>query len=290
MTTRTTTTDSHYEQHSKESYESAYFYSPGAYMDHLRGLVVQTLQLSENPIVPRRLLDIGGGTGNFTQLLLRANPALEAIVVDPFLVDDNNSEKDKNPKLHFVQASAEAFAEDYHHASANDNDDTNKEDTIEWRRDYHHVLLKEVVHHLENRVAIFQGMRDGLAKDSEAQQQQYPHLLIMTRPQIEIDYPLWPAACHVWAANQPSHQMLTRELYQAGFSKVQFSLESYPCQISLKQWQAMVKRRFWSTFSNFTDEELEQACESMPLLHADRLDEDGNLTFEDRLVFLTAWK
>ena len=252
-------------------------------MDHLRGLVVQALQLDADPTAPRRLLDIGGGTGNFTQLLLTANPALEATVVDPFLVDDHaKDDEDKNPRLHFVQAGAEAFADNQ---DASDGDDNTKKDSLEWRRAYHHVLLKEVVHHLDNRVAIFQGIRQGLAKDA-----QHPHLLIMTRPQIEIDYPLWPAACDVWADNQPSHQVLAQELYQAGFSKVQFSLESYPCRISLSQWQAMVKRRFWSTFSNFTDEELEQACESMPLLHANRLDEQGNLTFEDRLVFLSAWK
>ena len=259
-------------------------------MDHLRRLVIRTLYLADHPTTPRRLLDIGGGTGNFTRLLLTANPTLEAIVVDPFLVDDEEHDN-QNPRLRFVQAGAEVFAED-HHTSVNSNHDANHE-ALEWRRDYHHVLLKEVVHHLQDRVTIFKGMREGLAKNDNADDGgaiRYPHLLIMTRPQIEIDYPLWPAACDVWAANQPSHDALIQELYRAGFSRVHYSLESYPCQIALPKWQSMVKRRFWSTFSNFTDNELDRACNNMSVLHADRLDDEGNLTFEDRLVFLTAWK
>jgi hypothetical protein len=78
--------------------------------------------------------------------------------------------------------------------------------------------------------------------------------LIITRPQLEIDYPLWNEARQVWAQNQPSVQDITKDLQQAGFSNVSHTLEPYPCSVSLERWQGMVQKRFWSTFSKFSNQ------------------------------------
>ena len=74
---------SHYETHSSnQSYEQAYFYEPGAYMQHLVSLTQERLQLNsrsstekydESTTMRRRILDIGGGTGNFAQELLSSS-------------------------------------------------------------------------------------------------------------------------------------------------------------------------------------------------------------------------
>lgn len=304
MTTSTTTTGSHYQGHSQDSYESAFFYSPGAYMEHVKTLVDTSLELSASinttnnkndekafPPQPhegrgRLLLDIGGGTGNFTKKLLELNPSLKAVVIDPFLTAAD-AETHNNDRIQFVSASAEeAFCTSYEDASSSSS----------WQTNYDHVLLKEVVHHLEDRKAVFRGMWQGFRKDEDGDDVSgttalsSPNLLIITRPQIEIDYPLWPAARDVWAQNQPSSTDLRTELIEAGFRQVDMATHAYPCQIPLTIWQDMVRRRFWSTFSHFSDAQLEEACQDMPAALANRVDGNGVIHFEDRLVFLTAWK
>jgi ubiquinone/menaquinone biosynthesis C-methylase UbiE len=63
----------HFEGHSADSYEEAYFYSPGAYMQYLVDLVSKRLYLNtttSDTNQRRRILDIGGGTGNFAKELV----------------------------------------------------------------------------------------------------------------------------------------------------------------------------------------------------------------------------
>jgi hypothetical protein len=310
-------TASHYDAHAdKNSYEDAFFYEPGAYMTHLVELTKNRMQLDRKNPIKRRILDIGGGTGNFAEALIRAaaptssdtdkdsppTSPLQIIVVDPFLdpttittkvsatdklEDDSSSAK---APLQFVKASAEDFL----NAESSPG-------SAWWRTagSYHQILMKEIVHHLnlKDRVGIFRGMYQGLAelqvfreKDPNNTTNCIPSLLIVTRPQIEIDYPLWEDARQVWRDNQPSVEELVQDLHEAGFQNVQHTLETYPCSISLQRWQSMVQNRCWSTFSNFTDEELLSACARIASDYQDRIDDDGNIHFEDRLVFLTACK
>lgn len=269
------TTQTHYESHTAESYESAFFYEKGAYTEWLASKVHEKLGLTAllPEIDQRRILDVGGGTGNFTKMLLDFNKNhLEAVVVDPFLADEHSDESDY--KIRFVKAAAEAFQE---------KDETN---SMDWRCGYHQILMKEVVHHLKasDRAGIFTGMKGGTVQLPP----ELPALLIVTRPQKDIDYPLWPAAREVWAEHQPSFDEIKADLEKAGYSKIEQSTEVYPCSIPLTRWLSMVEGRFWSTFSNFTDDELKEACGLISLGEMDRIDADENLHFEDRLVFITA--
>jgi hypothetical protein len=56
-------TKSHYENHSADTYENAYFYEVGAYTEHLRDLVQKYLQIKASN-KRKLLLDIGGGKGS----------------------------------------------------------------------------------------------------------------------------------------------------------------------------------------------------------------------------------
>jgi cyclopropane fatty-acyl-phospholipid synthase-like methyltransferase len=266
------TTKSHYESHSASSYEAAFFYEPGAYMNYLCRLVRDRLGLSTDISEKRRLLDIGGGTGNFTRLLVEGI-AVEAVVVDPFL--KASSVDDTDEQVRFVKAGAECFA-------------TPAENEW-WRSDYHQVLMKEVIHHLDekDRINIFSGMRQEL---QEMKDGELPSLLIITRPQHDHDYPLWLEARQVWAENQPPLSQIEGELKEAGFRSIQHSVEAYPCSTPLPRWFAMIQSRFWSTFSNFSDEELKEACERIKRDEKDRIDDKGDIHFEDRLLFITASK
>jgi cyclopropane fatty-acyl-phospholipid synthase-like methyltransferase len=266
-------TQSHYESHSAQSYESAFFYEPGAYMLYLSDLAKNYILLNGSTGDKRRILDIGGGTGNFTRMIVKGTDA-QAVIIDPFLEQHDATLTSGNAQVISVKAPAEAFLDSYTDGSP------------WWRRDYHQVLLKEVVHHFrkEDRIPIFRGLWNGLVAKPGL-----PSLLIITRPQHDIDYPLWDEARKVWAQNQPAVEELVDELEQGGFCNVRHSLESYPCNIELTRWQSMVKARFWSTFSDFTDEELEQACVSIQENETNQV-VDGKITFDDRLLFILADK
>lgn len=229
-------------------------------MDHLVNIVHGYFYLDKDSV----LVDVGGGTGNFTRKVIKDG---EAIVVDPFLEQSHTGAKDD--KVSFKAVSAEEFAA------------TNR------KGGYTHVLLKEVVHHLENRVDTFAGLKRVLQSTNNTPRDQY-QILILTRPQTQIDYPLWNKARDVWAANQPSLEDFQSELERAGFTEITSRVAPYPCQIPLEVWQAMVRDRFWSTFSNFTDDELEQGCQDIAQEYKDRVDSNGILHFQDRILCIAA--
>jgi hypothetical protein len=266
MTKRDVQTKSHYEGHTSTSYENAFFYEPGVYQEYLRDKVRASLRLTSE--VEHVLIDIGGGTGNFTRAIIEGTQ-VTAIVVDPFLEDssvDINSQS-----VQFVKAAAEEYKQP---PGANS-----------WRTGYSQVLLKEVIHHLAatDRVAVLRGIREGMSSNSTTK----PAILIITRPQRDIDYPLWNDAREVWARNQPSLEELVNDLNEAGFQNVEHTVEAYKCQIPIARWKDMVRARFWSTFSSFSDSELEKACDVIEKNEAGRT-VNGVISFEDRLLFIKA--
>ena len=288
------TVSSHYETHTKaETYDDAYFFEPGEYMEYLVNLIGDRLQLEPTNTASRSrcILDVGGGTGMFVRALLEENETAntKAVVVDPFLLPSDSTPPSSGSSVSFVKAPAEDFL--FPPSSGEDCWRTN--DIDKYFGGYDQILLKEVVHHFdqENRVGIFRGMKEGLRKGEAGDTK--PSILIITRPQTDIDYPMWKEANDVWEANQPTIESFEDDLREAGFTNIMRTVESYPCSIRLERWQSMVRARFWSTFSHFSDEELEKACETIAQEakkkpHAE--DKDGHtiLHFEDRLIFLSA--
>jgi hypothetical protein len=201
------------------------------------------------------------------------------------------------PAIRFVRAGAEAFLRE-------PTKSVDEDDAGWWRTGYDQVLMKEVIHHVkaDDRVAVLRGLRRGLAKGEgrgtagdgrsppppPPPPPPYPSILIVTRPQIDIDYPLWEEARRVWADQQPSLDDVVRDLVAAGFCRVRAEMHAYPCAVPLRRWQDMVRRRFWSTFSHFTDDELDRAARQMDVSERHRIDGEGVLHFDDRLLFITA--
>lgn len=308
---------SHYEVHADaETYDNAYFYEPGAYMENLVTLVKERMQLDQQQQrnqTSRCILDIGGGTGIFAQALMENDAtSSRVVVVDPFLVPTVASEiQRETPAVSFVKAPAEDFliplTKDCWRTQLLLDDVRNKNN--EGDSDgggYDQLLLKEVVHHFpeKDRVGIFRGMREGLrttaventaAALEEGDRSPMPSMLIITRPQKDIDYPMWDKAKEIWAVNQPGIEALEEDLKAAGYTHLKRTVVPIECTISLSRWQAMIKSRCWSTFSNFTDEELQDACniiaadaEKDPRNTCETNEQEPILRFEDRLIFLAA--
>jgi len=247
----------------------------------------------------------------------------------------NNSNNNNNCSIDDnIVSFVKAPAEDFLFPPSSNNDDNNcwRTSVIDREYDgYDQILVKEAVHHFDekDRVGIFRGMREGLrsqrrrtssvsstttstaATDDDDSINETtvitPSVLIVTRPQTDIDYPFWDEALDVWKKNQPSIETIENDLKTAGFTNIQRSVESFPCSISLHRWQLMIRTRFWSTFSNFNDDELDRACEIIAAeataataatttntkANADSKNDDDDdddiiLHFEDRLIFLTA--
>lgn len=112
-----------------------------------------------------------------------------------------------------------------------------------WRRDFHQVVTKEDVHHLDerDRVKIFSGMRQDLHRMED---NELSSLLIITQPQYDHDYPLPAEPRQVWVDNQPSLSQIEGESKEAGFCNIRHSVEAYPCSTPLSRWLAMIQTRF----------------------------------------------
>jgi hypothetical protein len=72
-------------------------------------------------------------------------------------------------------------------------------------------------------VSIFRGIYEALAAipdRSTNNNDPIPSILIITRPQIDIDYPLWEQARQVWRESQSSIEEYAHEVREAGFVRV----------------------------------------------------------------------
>ena len=323
MTGSTKTTKDHYVGHTSKSYESAFFYSGGDYTQNLCEKVLSTLMVDHNTYDSEtdswkslgkdeknnftikqndrlRLMDIGGGTGNFTKMMVENTTSMDAVVIDPFLASSDMEQFDilshhpTNNQIFFVKAGAEEFMEDA-------KTDKDFEYKPWWKDNYDICLMKEVIHHFsqKDRIPILKGIYSSLLPISNQKKQTSltgqitPSILIVTRPQKDIDYPLWPEAKEVWALNQPSEEEIMNDLKKAGFEQINCSMNKYECKISLDTWCSMVQNRFWSTFSNFSDQELKDACFYITEKYSKHYENDQTkkeISFEDRLLFIKGQK
>ena len=177
------------------------------------------------------------------------------------LVNNSNNDPDytnsSNKSLKFIKESAEAFI------------DINRINNNERIRLWFY-FIKEVVHHLcdVDRIPIFRGMyhvlntvtfsssnvqQDSTTSSSNTTTGRHdgvllslrPSILINTRPQHDIDYPLWPEAKDILSQNQPLIDKIVNYLRTAGFVNIQITTESYPCSISLNRWILLIHFSFY---------------------------------------------
>lgn len=234
-------------------YEEGAFYDPSSsYNRWLIPLVAEALGLGAES----RLADLGGGTGGFTAALAEAAGLTQPpVVVEPSPLREQAAERG----LGVLEQDAAGFA-----ASAED---------AAWDA----LLLKEVVHHLSlgEFPELCQGFARGLSSGGR--------LLIVTRPVVP-DYPLFAAARVVWRIGQPPAERYAEPLRAAGL-EVELREEAFAFEIPKEEWFALIRRRFWSTFSHFSDEQLEVGIAEIDVAHA-----DSTLRFEERLTFVVATK
>jgi len=249
----------HYAGVASGAYENAFFYSAPEFLQWYLQHCLAHLSLSGQPEeATLRVVDIGGGTGNFTQKVREA-----AKLQGDVLCVDNSQE------MLNLAASREGVATLL-------DDAVNFSQRPEQR--YDRALLKELVHHIPqgDLLKMYEGIFSQLPPGGVA--------LSVTRPH-EVDFPLFAAAHDVWRRNQPPHAVFTEAMSAAGF-EVSMEEHTYTATLPKERWLAMVRSRFWSTFSYFTDEEMEQGVSELEETYR----EASEVTFNDRLLFLVARK
>ena len=200
--------------------------------------------------------DIGAGTGLFLRRLMRyASPERPVVCVDPS--PDMLERLPRDPRLHPVRATAEDIAEG-RAALPCDRFDA--------------LLIKEAVHHFSELERTLAGLADRLAPGGR--------ILIVTLPP-KIDYPLFQTALDRFAAGQPEPDTVAAALRTAGL-RTTVEYDAYTVRIERELWHRLVRNRWMSVLSSFSDEELAAGLAEM----AERYP-DEQLVFPDRFAFIT---
>lgn len=132
-------------------------------------------------------------------------------------------------------------------------------------------LMKEAVHHIDNKESLFQAIAKRLGPNDV--------FLILLLPPT-IDYPLFSAALRRYEELQPHYNELIEIAKVAGLNAEAW-MESLPLEIEKSRYLSMVAGRYMSLLSTFTDVEIEKGLAEIEACHPEDI-----LRFDDTFVFL----
>ena len=225
------------------------------FSDRYKSIVIEhigeLLELNSNDV----LIDFGGGTATFTQMLQKKYVLSSAYCIEPS--EKMCEEASKKKEICAICSDAESFI---------------NESKIKFNK----VLFKEVIHHIKNREAFWLNLFQALDQNGV--------FLIITRPQ-KIQFPLFEEAKKVFSENQPSLEVLLAEIHNAGF--VTFDTMISPeFSLSLDKWIHMVRNRFMSDLSVFSNEKLEEGIDEIK----DKYKNKSEVIIRDDLVLIVGRK
>ncbi|MFE2022221.1 class I SAM-dependent methyltransferase [Streptomyces sp. NPDC059499] len=241
----------HYEELAAD-YDEHWVYGPD-YIPWMAARIVEALRLTASD----RIADIGCGTGLFAREVVKAvMPTHPVLCVDPseamLRQIGNPPLADLNP----VVASAEGIAD-------GDVDLPHGQLDAMW--------LKESVHHLADPARTLRGLAGRLAPGGR--------LLVVMLP-ATIRYPLFKAALTRFEELQPDPADIVEHLTAAGMEAGLTHVE-HELRIDRDKYFGMVRARYMSLLSTFSDVEIEQGIEEMRAAHPEPV-----LTFPDRFAFV----
>ena len=218
------------------------------YQNWMSTTIVSTLNLMPDD----RFVDLGGGTGFYTKLIAKkADLHNKPLCVEPS--ENMLSQIQQSDNLEPICADALSFS----------------------GRDirYDKILLKEMVHFVDERKTLFEGIRHQLSEKGK--------LLIVTRPK-NTPLPFFTAALETFAQGQPSLESMKKELLEAGINPTSIT-EEFVFSMPKERWYGMLRNRFMSNLQNFTDKEIEKGISQLESTHADQ----EMIEFRDQIIFLS---
>jgi SAM-dependent methyltransferase len=241
----------HYEELAAE-YDEHWVYGPD-YVPWMSGQITQALQL--NPM--DRIADIGSGTGLFArEVAKQLRPRHPVLCVDPSEAMLRQLGTQPPAALTPIVASAEDIAEGRTRLPYEQLDA---------------MWLKESVHHVADPAHTLRGLADRLASGGR--------LLVVMLP-ASIQYPLFEAALTRFEELQPDPAVIEGHLRAAGLESG-LSYVEHELRIDRDKYFGMVRARYMSLLSTFSDSEIEKGIEEMRVAHPEPV-----LVFPDRFTFV----
>ncbi|MDT0468895.1 class I SAM-dependent methyltransferase [Streptomyces gibsoniae] len=241
----------HYEELAAE-YDEHWVYGPD-YVPWMSGQIAQALQLDSMD----RIADVGSGTGLFAREVARQlRPRHPIVCVDPSEAMLRQLGTPPPAVLAPVVASAEDIAEGRTHLPYEQLDA---------------MWLKESVHHVADPAHTLRGLAGRLAPGGR--------LLVVMLP-TTIQYPLFEAALTRFEELQPDPAVIEGHVRAAGL-EAGLSYVEHELRFDRDKYFGMVRARYMSLLSTFSDSEIEKGIEEMRVAHPEPV-----LVFADRFAFV----
>ncbi|MGW1892793.1 class I SAM-dependent methyltransferase [Streptomyces sp. NPDC002004] len=241
----------HYQELAAE-YDEHWVYDPN-YVPWMSGRIAEALQLSPTD----RIADIGSGTGLFAREVVRqVTPQHPVLCIDPSEAMLRRLGSPPPPGLTPVVASAEDLAGGRAILSYGELDA---------------MWLKESVHHVADPAHTLRCLAGRLAPGGR--------MLVVMLP-VTIRYPLFEAALARFEELQPDPTGIEGHLRAAGLETSLTHVE-HELRIERDKYFGMVRARYMSLLSTFTDSEIEKGIEEMRVAHPEPV-----LVFPDRFAFI----
>ncbi|MFI0423208.1 class I SAM-dependent methyltransferase [Spongiactinospora sp. 9N601] len=243
---RSDVTRAHYDRLAT-SFDENWAYSPD-FIAWMTGTIVDRLNLRPTDTV----LDLGGGTGLYSRGM--AQHAAMVVCADPS--SGMLAQLPSDARLAPLHAGAEEIVDAKirlpHEA-------------------YDAILLKEVVHHLDDPARILAGLARLLRPGAR--------ILVVMLPTM-IDYPLFDAALRLFQQRQPDPEHIAEAMTGAGL-RAEVTCEGFPLAFDRERYIDMVRSRYMSLLSSFNDAELEQGVQEILARHP-----GPEVRFTDRFAFV----
>jgi trans-aconitate methyltransferase len=217
----------------------------------LAAKMAEMLRLQEEDV----LVDLGGGSGIYTAALLDQVELREPVVLVDYFAAMLEQVPDDLP-VEKVNMDALAFAAEPRH--------------------YDKVLIKETVHHVDDRPLLMRRLYERLEPGGAL-------LLVHVPP--ELDYPLFEDALQRAKSWHADPDELEAQLGAAGFTTDRDAVD-WRHRLPKQRYFDMVASGYMSVLSSFSDEELRRGVEEMAETYADT----EVLEFTDHFDYLVGYK
>lgn len=202
-------------------------------------------------------------------------PVMSVWSVDPFLQDsvaaagknvttlpaavDGRRMEIVGGRAHFMQAAAVEFVEDCRARG----------------QVVDRILMKEVIHHIREYDALFEGLRDILRPETGVA------LIYGRTPSDAI--PWFPQAARLFDDSCMDVERLHASIASVPGLRVETFNRSFEVRLDLAQWCTLLRGRFWSSLATIGDEEMEQGIAEVREMHGN--DDAAPIIFPDRFSF-----